>query len=108
MELFTLFNYKCKGLIFILLFCSACEYGTLSEKKVKGKIVFCLGVGGQDDTIKEYGGAGTIITNDGLKDTPFSYLIPTSVIDPKDGVDIDKYINSTKYVNFILFYLFST
>ncbi|KAM7464261.1 hypothetical protein LguiA_032382 [Lonicera macranthoides] len=32
---------------------SACEYGTLSEKKVKGKIVFCLGMGGQDDSIKE-------------------------------------------------------
>ncbi|KAM7464263.1 hypothetical protein LguiA_032384 [Lonicera macranthoides] len=75
---------------------SACEYGTLSEKKVKGKIVFCLGMGGQDDTIKECGGAGIIITNDGLKDTPFSYLIPTSVIDPKDGVNIDKYINFTK------------
>ena len=63
---------------------------------MKGKIVFCLGVGGQDDMIKEYGGTGTIITNDGLKDTPFLYLIPTSVIDPKDGVNIDKYINSTK------------
>ncbi|KAA8518600.1 hypothetical protein F0562_016074 [Nyssa sinensis] len=32
---------------------SACDWGTLSRNKVKGKIVYCLGSSGQDYTIKE-------------------------------------------------------
>lgn len=65
--------------------------------KVKGKIVYCMGSSNQDYTIKELGGAGTIVTLDEPTDTAFTTLIPGASIDAKDGSKIDHYINSTKY-----------
>ncbi|KAJ0027964.1 hypothetical protein Pint_35929 [Pistacia integerrima] len=75
---------------------SACDYATLSMNKVKGKIVYCLGSGSQDYTIKELGGAGTIVTLDEPTDTAFTTLIRGAFIGAKDGSKIDHYINSTK------------
>lgn len=64
--------------------------------KVKGKIVYCLGAGGQDSTIKELNGAGTIITLDEETDTAYTFLIPATFVNADDGKKIDQYINSTK------------
>ncbi|PON83147.1 Subtilase [Trema orientale] len=75
---------------------SACDYGTLSKDEVKGKIVYCQGNNGQDFTIGELGGVGTIMTLDGLEDTAFTPLIPGTYALPKDGNKIAQYINSTK------------
>ncbi|PON42841.1 Subtilase [Parasponia andersonii] len=75
---------------------SACDYGTLSKDKVNGKIVYCQGNNGQDFTIGELGGVGTIMTLDGLEDTAFTPLIPGTYALPKDGKKIAEYINSTK------------
>ncbi|KAK9289527.1 hypothetical protein L1049_007682 [Liquidambar formosana] len=81
---------------------SACDSGTLSEKKVKGKLVYCLGNSGQDYTIDELGGAGTIIGLDEETDVAFPFLIPGTFVSPKDGKKIDQYINSTNsYIRFL-------
>ncbi|KAF4358514.1 hypothetical protein F8388_005170 [Cannabis sativa] len=75
---------------------SACDYGTLSRDKVKGKIVYCQGNNGQDFTIGELGGVGTIMTLDSFVDTAFTPYIPGTYSLPKDGNKISQYINSTK------------
>ncbi|KAE8673042.1 Subtilisin-like protease SBT4.14 [Hibiscus syriacus] len=76
---------------------SACDSGTLDKDKVKGKIVYCLGVSGQDDSIRMLDGAGTIMAIDELTDHYSLALIPaTVVVRSKNGDKLDRYINSTK------------
>ncbi|MBA0830246.1 hypothetical protein Goarm_014790 [Gossypium armourianum] len=76
---------------------SACDAGTLGENKVKGKIVYCLGNSGQDYTIRILDGAGTIMAVDEPTDYYFLTLIPaTIVLRNKTGDRLDRYINSTK------------
>ncbi|PIN16828.1 Cucumisin [Handroanthus impetiginosus] len=74
---------------------SACDYGTLSRNKVKGKIVSCQGPGG-DTVIEELGGAGTIMVSDQYLDTAFPTNAPGTYVTVEDGQRIDKYINSTR------------
>ncbi|KAG5553339.1 hypothetical protein RHGRI_011269 [Rhododendron griersonianum] len=64
---------------------SACEWGTMSQSKVKGKIVYCLGVGGQDSTIKNLGGSGVIMSADEESDIAFLYAAPTTTTAARDG-----------------------
>lgn len=75
---------------------SSCDYGTLDKNKVKGKIVYCLGNGGQDYTIKELGGAGAIMVLDAMTDIAYTFLVPGTLVIPKDGKKIEHYINTTK------------
>ncbi|KAJ6362714.1 hypothetical protein OIU78_003003 [Salix suchowensis] len=75
---------------------SACDYGTLSSDKVKGKLVYCLGSSGQDYTIKELHGAGVITSLDAPTDIAYTTIIPGTTVQLKDGYKIDVYINSTK------------
>ncbi|CAA2970660.1 subtilisin-like protease [Olea europaea subsp. europaea] len=74
---------------------SACDYGTLNQNKVKGKILYCKGLLSQDSIIYELGGAG-IIMSDYTLDTAYPNLIPGTLVSTKDGAKIDKYINSTR------------
>ncbi|KAL7092214.1 hypothetical protein ACP275_12G151800 [Erythranthe tilingii] len=74
---------------------SACDYGTLDKEKVKGKIVYCKGAGG-DYVVKELGGAGTVMSNDQDMDTAYATGSSASYVTIKDGLKIEKYINSTK------------
>ncbi|XP_039057523.1 subtilisin-like protease SBT4.15 [Hibiscus syriacus] len=75
---------------------SACDSGTLSENLVKGKIVYCLGYTTQDDTIRQLGGAGTIMAIDAPTDYYILTLTPaTMVVRSKVGNKLDRYINST-------------
>ncbi|KDP39759.1 hypothetical protein JCGZ_02779 [Jatropha curcas] len=82
---------------------SACDFGTLSMTKVKGKIVYCLDNAGQDYTIKELEGIGVISTLTSFKDTAFTTVIPATSVDPNDGLKIDQYINSTKNPQAIIY-----
>ncbi|XVE96467.1 hypothetical protein REPUB_Repub02eG0224500 [Reevesia pubescens] len=83
---------------------SACDYGTLSENLVKGKIVYCLGDAGQDSTINMLGGAGTIMATDAPTDNYFLPLTPaTTVVRRKNGDKLDRYINSTKKPQAIIY-----
>lgn len=66
------------------------------EKKVKGKIVLCLGYVSADWTVKQSRGAGTIIALDYPEDTASTTLIPASFVSAKQGYQIAQYINSTK------------
>ncbi|KAK8507016.1 hypothetical protein V6N12_041693 [Hibiscus sabdariffa] len=76
---------------------SACDSGTLSEKLVKGKIVYCLGNSGQDAAIDGLHGAGMIMAVDEPTDYYFPTLIPaTTVLRSKVGDKLDRYINSTR------------
>lgn len=77
---------------------SACEYGTLSEEKVKGRIVYCLeGMGGQDYVIEELGGVGTIMDIPEPTDVSITTLIPGTFVEAfSAGKTIELYINSTK------------
>ncbi|CAA3011298.1 subtilisin-like protease SBT4.15 [Olea europaea var. sylvestris] len=75
---------------------SACDYGTLNQNKVKGKIMYCLGNGGQDSTICDLGGAGIIMSTEFVTDIAFPNLIPGTFVSVNDGEKIDKYINSTR------------
>ncbi|KAK6126334.1 hypothetical protein DH2020_039906 [Rehmannia glutinosa] len=73
---------------------SACESDTLSESKVKGKIVYCQGGSGVS-VIPLLGGTGTIMSDDTLDDA-FPTIGPGTFVSYDDGQKIDKYINTTK------------
>ncbi|XP_073151934.1 subtilisin-like protease SBT4.15 [Henckelia pumila] len=74
---------------------SACEYETLDASKVKGKIVFCQGVGG-NIIVHALGAIGTIMTDDYTEDTMFVENNPLSYVSVQEGLKIDKYINSSR------------
>ncbi|KAK3445466.1 hypothetical protein EUGRSUZ_A01616 [Eucalyptus grandis] len=76
---------------------SACDYGSLSQHKVKGRVVYCEGYLSQDDTIKQLGGVGLVASGDSLADVAFVVSMPRTTVSNKDGEKIDRYINSTKY-----------
>lgn len=59
--------------------------------------MYCLGNGGQDYTIKELGGAGAIMVLDAMTDIAYTFLVPGTLVIPKDGKKIEHYINTTKY-----------
>ncbi|KAK7378778.1 hypothetical protein VNO80_04225 [Phaseolus coccineus] len=75
-----------------------CDYGTLSKDKVKGRIVYCVGgTGTQDLTIKDLGGAGTIVVLEEEIDASFTTVIPATFVEASTVDEtIDLYINSTK------------
>ncbi|GLT89955.1 hypothetical protein SLE2022_079120 [Rubroshorea leprosula] len=75
---------------------SACDHGTLSQDKVKGRIMYCLGNSGQDSTIKQLDGVGAIMSVTELLDVYYITLLPGSLVVVNDGNKIDRYINSTK------------
>ncbi|KAL4590761.1 hypothetical protein LXL04_003704 [Taraxacum kok-saghyz] len=74
---------------------SACDYGSLSDDMIKGKIVFCLGKGDQDHTLYDKRVAGLIVSRERDYDTPSSFVIPGSTVSLMEGKNIDSYINST-------------
>ncbi|PSS02742.1 Subtilisin-like protease SBT4.15 [Actinidia chinensis var. chinensis] len=80
----------------------ACDSGTLDQRKVKGKIVYCVGLG-QDSTIRELGGSGLIMADDQYPDVAFSYVVAAAAIKPTDGTKIDGYVNSTKRATAIIY-----
>ncbi|CAN0880005.1 Subtilisin-like protease SBT4.15 [Linum grandiflorum] len=82
---------------------SACDYGTLDEKKVKGKIIFCRGNANQDYYISKMKGAGVIMTTDELTEYPSTTSIPATVILLDQGEKIDTYINNTKYPRAVIY-----
>lgn len=63
-----------------------------------GRIVYCVGgSGAQDMTIKELGGAGTIIGLQEVEDGSYTTVIPGAYVDANTvGKTINLYINSTK------------
>nr|XP_007162881.1 hypothetical protein PHAVU_001G188400g [Phaseolus vulgaris]ESW34875.1 hypothetical protein PHAVU_001G188400g [Phaseolus vulgaris] len=82
-----------------------CDYGTLSKDKVKGRIVYCVGgTGTQDLTIKDLGGAGTIVVLEEDIDASFSTVIPATFVEAS-SVDetIEIYINSTKNAKAVIY-----
>ncbi|XP_073015584.1 subtilisin-like protease SBT4.15 [Primulina eburnea] len=74
---------------------SACDYETLLESKVKGKIVYCQGEGG-NIMVDSLGAIGTIMSDDVFEDTVFFNDNPVSYVSIEDGLKIDKYINSSR------------
>ncbi|KAG8376688.1 hypothetical protein BUALT_Bualt09G0089900 [Buddleja alternifolia] len=81
---------------------STCYEGTLIKNKVKGNIVHCQGAGG-DYVINELGGAGTIMSRHQYEDTPFPTVTPGTYVTIQDGQKIDKYINSTRSAQAVIF-----
>lgn len=59
--------------------------------------MYCLGNDAQDITIKEYEGAGTIMTLDTNEDTAFTTITPGVSVLIQDGKSIAHYINTTRY-----------
>lgn len=74
---------------------SACDYGALNKTLVKGKMVYCLGSGGQDYYIRQLGGVGLIMATE-RTDVAFPFLIPAAFVTTADGYKIDQYINTTQ------------
>ncbi|KAL0344776.1 UNVERIFIED_CONTAM: Subtilisin-like protease SBT4.15 [Sesamum radiatum] len=81
---------------------SACDYGSLRQDKVKGKIVYCQGDGG-DTVIRNLGGAGTIMSSNDNLDTAFATIAIGTYISVEDGKKIDKYINSTRSAQAVVY-----
>ncbi|XP_015901941.3 subtilisin-like protease SBT4.15 [Ziziphus jujuba] len=75
---------------------SNCDDGTLAKNKVKGRIVYCEGSYDQESTIEELEGLGTIMTYEGEMDFSYLTLVPATYVAQKDGDKVDRYINSTK------------
>ncbi|XP_057954687.1 subtilisin-like protease SBT4.15 [Malania oleifera] len=82
---------------------SACDVGSLSEEKVKGRIVYCLGRSGQDYTIRDMGGAGAIMVTDELADIAYTFVLPGASVSIRQGSRIDHYINSTKNAQAVIY-----
>ncbi|TKY62008.1 Subtilisin protease SBT4.14 [Spatholobus suberectus] len=82
-----------------------CDYGTLRKDKVKGRIVYCVGgTGTQDLTIKELGGAGTIIGLEEKIDASYTTVIPGTFVEASTvGKTVDLYINSTKNAKAVIY-----
>ncbi|KAI3523791.1 hypothetical protein L1887_02194 [Cichorium endivia] len=74
---------------------SACDYGSLSDEMIKGKIVYCLGKGEQDHTLYDKRVAGIIVSRETDNDTPSSFVIPGTSVNLEEGKNIDSYINSS-------------
>nr|POE88667.1 subtilisin-like protease sbt4.15 [Quercus suber] len=72
-----------------------CDEGSLDANKVKGKIVLCK-EGLIQDYIKEIGGLGAIVSLQQQSNTGFTYTIPAAFIDTNVGDKIEKYVNSTR------------
>ncbi|XP_057499304.1 subtilisin-like protease SBT4.15 [Actinidia eriantha] len=81
---------------------SVCDWGTLDQRKVKGKIVYCVGMG-QDSTIRELGGSGLIMAANLYQDVAFSFVVAATAIKHTDGTKIDGYVNSTKRATAIIY-----
>ncbi|GFQ04089.1 xylem serine proteinase 1 [Phtheirospermum japonicum] len=72
----------------------ACDSGTLSVDKIKGKIVYCQGAGG-DNHVPFIGGAGTIMSDDDYLSNSSPTLGLATYVSHADGLKINEYINST-------------
>lgn len=82
----------------VLISCSIyseCEHGTLDKTKVKGKIIYCLGSGG-DFVVPQLGAAGIIMSDGEFEDTAFTVVGPGTYVSVEDGTRINNYINSTR------------
>uniref|UniRef100_A0A0A0LE00 Uncharacterized protein n=1 Tax=Cucumis sativus TaxID=3659 RepID=A0A0A0LE00_CUCSA len=75
---------------------SWCDSGTLDEKKVKGKIVYCLGSMDQEYTISELGGKGVISNLMNVSETAITTPIPSTHLSSTNSDYVEAYINSTK------------
>ncbi|GAB2300699.1 hypothetical protein Dimus_034737 [Dionaea muscipula] len=75
---------------------SYCEEDSLSAAKVKGKIVLCLELSGVGSIIQSMGGKGVIIALSDQMDIAFTTNFPSTFINSKLGLQILKYINSSK------------
>lgn len=82
-----------------------CDYGSLDQEKVKGKIVLCENFDGSSyassasDEVKSKGGIGCIFVDDRTRAVASAYgTFPTTVIDSKEAAEIFSYVNSTKYL----------
>ncbi|KAL2628652.1 hypothetical protein R1flu_013338 [Riccia fluitans] len=75
-----------------------CEYDTMDEEAIKGKIVVCYSsyFDESDDVIYDAGGVGLITIDDMDEQIAFPFSIPTSSVDPGTGYQILRYINATK------------
>ncbi|CAN7099008.1 unnamed protein product [Brassica rapa subsp. narinosa] len=80
-----------------------CDYGSLDQEKVKGKIVLCENFDGSSyassasDEVKSKGGIGCIFVDDRTRAVASAYgTFPTTVIDSKEAAEIFSYVNSTK------------
>ncbi|KAI3680863.1 hypothetical protein L6452_35640 [Arctium lappa] len=80
-----------------------CLPDSLSSKKAKGKIVFCLrGNGtrvGKGMEVKRAGGIGYILGNspaNGAELTVDAHVLPATAVTSEDAIQILKYINSTR------------
>ena len=86
---------------------SNCDDETLSQTKVKGKIVYCAGDEtkdrSQDWIIEKLGGAGVIMNTNSIPENVNPYIIPASLVPSTDGTKIDRYINTTKNAKIVIY-----
>ncbi|KAK7345372.1 hypothetical protein VNO77_15976 [Canavalia gladiata] len=76
---------------------SSCDYDSLTNETVKGRIVYCPDTENNDSIIKQSGGVGTIVGLPDKIDDSYTTLIPGVLVDAKTaGTAIQSYINSTK------------
>ena len=80
-----------------------CLPGSLSTKKAKGKIVFCLrGNGtrvGKGEEVKRAGGVGLVLANSPANGADIEvdpHVLPATAVNSDNAIKILKYINSTK------------
>ncbi|TYK25239.1 subtilisin-like protease SBT4.14 [Cucumis melo var. makuwa] len=78
------------------LYPSWCDYGSLDEKKVKGKIVYCLGSIDQEYTISDLGGVGVISNLLNITEMAITTPIPSTHLSSTNSDYVEAYINSTK------------
>ena len=73
----------------------------MNKSLVNGKIVLCDALNwGEEATTA--GAAGMIMRDGALKDFSLSFSLPASYMDWSNGTELDQYLNSTRYFNFIL------
>ncbi|XP_019186404.1 PREDICTED: subtilisin-like protease SBT4.15 [Ipomoea nil] len=77
-----------------------CYKGTLDERKVKEKVLYCVTQNQQDYIIEEMDGKGIIISDQVPQQNAFTFRIPASIVKfPEIGDKIEAYINSTRNID---------
>ncbi|KAJ1413705.1 Peptidase S8/S53 domain [Sesbania bispinosa] len=81
-----------------------CFEDSLEPKKVKGKLVYCIGgTWGTDSVLKAIGGIGTIIERDQFLDVDQIFMAPATIVNSSIGEIITNYMHSTRSPSAVIY-----
>ena len=68
----------------------------MDKSLVHGKIVLCDWLTSGKGAI-DAGAVGTVMQDGGYSDNAYTYALPATYLDPRDGIKVHRYLNATRY-----------